>query len=60
MIPDVPPDHDPPHQEGASNKAYIEILPDTRITHGEPPIQCENFSNVPGVPGVIHYNVYRS
>jgi len=58
MIPDVPPDHDPPHLEGASNNAYIEILPDTRITHGEPLIHGENFSNAPGVLGIIHYKVY--
>ena len=33
--PDVTPDGDPPHVAGASGGAYLEVLPDTRRTHGD-------------------------
>ena len=33
------------HSIGASNNSYIEVLPDTRITHSDELIQGENFSN---------------
>ena len=50
-------DGDPPHVGGASNGAYIEILPDTRRNHGEKLIPGENFSNEPGKLAVVHYKV---
>lgn len=56
--PNVRPDHDTAHTEGASNHAYIELLPDTRVVHGDKLIQGENFSNEPGKVGVVHYKVY--
>ncbi|MEM6691774.1 MAG: hypothetical protein AAF664_20265, partial [Planctomycetota bacterium] len=34
--PEVTPDPDPNHAEGASGGAYIELLPDTRVTHADP------------------------
>ena len=43
--------------ESASGKGYIEILPDTRKTHDDELIRGENFSNVPGILGVLHYKV---
>ncbi|MGQ1891346.1 DUF5060 domain-containing protein [Thermophagus sp. OGC60D27] len=52
------PDHDPFHLKGASNNAYIELLPDTRADHGDRLIGGENFSNEPGKAGVINYKVY--
>lgn len=56
--PAVTPDGDPPHLEGASGGAYLEILPDTRRTHDDPLIHGENFSNQPGRIGVLHYKVH--
>jgi len=56
-LPSVTPDHDPQHIAGASNNAYIEILPDTRVTHGDKLINGENFSNVPGKLATVHYKV---
>jgi hypothetical protein len=56
--PSVLPDHDPVHLEGTSNNAYIELLPDTRVDHGDKLIHGENFSNVPGKLAIIHYKVH--
>lgn len=42
----------------ASNNSYIQIIPDTRITHDDELIPGENFSNVPGKLAVVHYPVY--
>jgi hypothetical protein len=50
-------DGDPTHVGGASNGAYLEILPDTRRNHGEKLIPGENFSNEPGKLAVVHYKV---
>ena len=36
---------------------YIEILPDTRRTHVDKLIHGENFSNEPGVMGILHYPI---
>ena len=52
------PGGDPPHLEGASGGAYLEILPDTRRTHDDRLIQGENFSNRPGRLGVLHYRIH--
>jgi hypothetical protein len=52
------PDGDPPHLEGASGGAYLEILPDTRRTHDDRLIHGENFSNQPGRLGVLHYKIH--
>ena len=41
----------------ASGKAYIEVLPDTRVTHDDKLIAGENFSNEPGEVAVVSYNV---
>jgi hypothetical protein len=45
------------HTASASGKAYIEALPDTRVTHGDVLIQGENFFPVPGTGGVVSYKV---
>lgn len=50
-------DIDENHAESASGKAYIEILPDTRWSHDEKLITGENFSNDPGIMGILHYPV---
>ncbi len=55
--PSVTPDGDPSHVGGASGGAYVEILPDTRRTHGDKLITGVNFSPEPGKMAVLHYNV---
>ena len=42
---------------GASNNGYIQLLPDTRITHDDVLIRGENFSNKAGAMGVVTYRV---
>lgn len=56
--PKLTPDADPPHLDGASGGAYLEILPDTRRNHGEKLITGENFMNNPGKMAVLHYKVH--
>ncbi|MEM9364696.1 MAG: DUF5060 domain-containing protein, partial [Planctomycetota bacterium] len=56
--PDVTPDGDPNHVAGASGGAYLEILPDTRRTHGDKLIRGTNFSPSPGAMAVLHYKVH--
>ena len=41
----------------ASNNAYVEILPDTRVTHSDALVKGENFSNKGGELGILHYKV---
>ena len=55
--PGIQPDPDPNHAEGASNGAYIEILPDTRVTHADPLVNGVSFSNKPGQCSVLYYPV---
>ncbi|WP_298551396.1 hypothetical protein [uncultured Algibacter sp.] len=50
-------DEDTLHVYGSSNNAYLEILPDTRVTHDDALIKGENFSDVPGVLATLHYKV---
>jgi hypothetical protein len=56
-LPAVTPDPDESHIDGAANNAYIEILPDTRVTHDDKLIPGENFSNEPGKMAIVHYKV---
>ncbi|GHC40297.1 DUF5060 domain-containing protein [Roseibacillus persicicus] len=58
QTPQVEPDGDPSHIAGASGGAYLEILPDTRRTHGDKLITGENFSNEPGKLAVLSYPVH--
>ncbi|MDP5228875.1 MAG: hypothetical protein NWQ38_00675 [Cellulophaga sp.] len=41
----------------ASNGSYVEVLPDTRVTHADPLNPGENFSNDAGKVAVLHYRV---
>ena len=50
-------DEDGPHCKDAGNNAYIEILPDTRVTHGDVLTGGLNFSNEAGKMGILHYKV---
>lgn len=51
------PDHDVNHYRNASNGKYMEILPDTRVTHDDP-LNSTNFSGEPGYHAIISYQVY--
>jgi len=51
------PDPDPNHAGNSSGNAYLEILPDTRVTHGDPLITNENFTNVAGQMTIVNYKV---
>ena len=50
-------DADNAHVHNSSNNAYIEILPDTRITHDDTLEKGKNFSDKPGELAVLHYKV---
>lgn len=50
-------DEDEQHYLNASNDAYIEVLPDERVTHADKLMAGENFSNEPGQIAVVHYKV---
>lgn len=55
--PGIKPDPDPNHAQGASGGAYLEILPDTRVTHADPLVNGVSFSNQPGQCSVLYYPV---
>jgi uncharacterized repeat protein (TIGR01451 family)/MYXO-CTERM domain-containing protein len=42
-IPGVTPDPDPPHFSTASGNGYMELLPDTRVTHNDDIVAGENY-----------------
>ncbi|MEM9586646.1 MAG: DUF5060 domain-containing protein [Planctomycetota bacterium] len=54
------PDGDPSHVAGASGGAYLEILPDTRRTHGDKLTRGVNFAPEPGQMAVLSYRVHFS
>jgi hypothetical protein len=56
-LPAVTPNPDPEHIAGASGNAYIEILPDTRVTNEDKLTDGINFSGTPGKMGVLHYRI---
>ncbi|WPR70139.1 hypothetical protein SLW70_09265 [Flavobacterium sp. NG2] len=55
--PKVGRDDDDKHIENASQKAYIEILPDERVTHDDPLERDKNFTDEAGKMAVVHYKV---
>ena len=55
--PGIKPDPDPNHSEGASGGSYLEILPDTRRTHGDPLVNGVSFTNKAGQCSVLYYPV---
>lgn len=57
QTPKVKPDPDPNHAKGAVGRGYLEILPDTRVTHSDPLVHGVSFSNVPGQCSVLYYPV---
>ena len=56
--PNIIPDGDPPHLADASGGAYLEVLPDTRRTHGDKLIRGTNFFPEPGEQAILHYHVH--
>jgi hypothetical protein len=56
-LPTVSPNPDPEHIAGASGNAYIEVLPDTRVTDKDKLTDGINFSGTPGKMAVVHYKV---
>lgn len=57
-VPEVLPDPDTSHAATASKGAYLELLPDTRVTHDDPLEVGVNITNTPGEMAVLYYNVY--
>ncbi len=55
--PNVKPDPDPNHAAGAVGGAYLELLPDTRVTHSDPLVNGVSFTNKPGQCSVLYYPV---
>jgi len=56
-LPTITPNPDPEHIAGASANAYIEALPDTRVTDKDKITDGINFSGTPGKMAVLHYKV---
>ncbi len=56
--PNINPDPDGNHAQSASGGEYLEILPDTRVTHDDPLVNGVSFSNKPGVLGILTYKIY--
>jgi len=59
-VPVISPDGDPAHLADASGGAYLESLPDSHRSHGDPLKQGENFFPEPGLAGVLYYNIHIS
>lgn len=57
ITPNVQPDPDPNHSEGAQGRGYLEILPDTRVTHADPLVNGVSFTNTPGHSSVLYYPI---
>ena len=55
--PDVRPDPDGSHAGSASGRAYMELLPDTRVTHSDSLIANGNFWSTAGTGPSLSYNV---
>jgi len=56
-IPGIQPDPDGPHFTDASNSAYMEILPDTRVTHTDELVSGTNFWGGPNGSPRMEYLV---
>lgn len=50
-------DPDESHTATASGGAYLEALPDTRVTHDDELIPGTNFSNEPGKMAIVNYPI---
>lgn len=52
------PDPDPSHHDDASGSTYLEILPDTRVTHDDKLTTGVNFTGTPGSEAEVSYQIY--
>lgn len=50
-------DSDTSHAASASGQQYLELLPDTRITHDDELVYGVNFMNDPGQLAILHYKI---
>ena len=57
ISPKVGRDEDSSHAATSSGRAYVEILPDTRVTHDDKLIKGENFSNEAGQMAILYYKI---
>lgn len=55
--PGIQPDPDPSHAEGAVGGAYLELLPDTRVTHADPLVRGVSFAPRGGQCSVLYYPI---
>jgi hypothetical protein len=55
--PDISPDADPPHVDGAGGGAYLEILPDPRQTHDDPLVRPDSLAYASQI-GVLTYHAH--
>jgi len=55
--PQVRPDPDGSHASSASGRSYVELLPDTRVTHSDPLRSGNNFWNQAGTGPSLSYSV---
>lgn len=60
LTPAIKPDPDPSHVAGASGGAYVEVLPDTRVTHDDKLSKGVNFAPLGGQAAILHYRVHFS
>lgn len=58
FTPGVTPDPDENHAGDASGQAYLETLPDTRVTHDDPIKEGESIFNNAGTGPTLDYNVH--
>ena len=58
VTPDVEPDPDPPHHDGASGGACLEGLPDTRVTDEDTLTSGVNFFGSGGDGPTLSYRIY--
>ncbi len=52
-----PATHSKKYFETASGKAYLEALPDTRVSHKDELVRGENFYPIPGSGGIVAYKI---
>lgn len=55
--PAITPDPDPSHADTASGMAYLEMLPDTRVTHDDPIAEGESIYNMRGTGPTLDYEI---
>ncbi|TWU51583.1 DUF5060 domain-containing protein [Rubripirellula reticaptiva] len=57
ITPSIKPDPDGNHSKGAGGGAYLELLPDTRVTHSDPLVNGVSFAGQGGQCSVLYYPI---